>query len=98
MHLALGRKCPENRVDWLIAVQGDAKFLVDGAVQAGLSPNRTRFFATPEDAAEYCGAMLEPGDVVLVKGSRGVHLEKVVDLLRAGSPEPKGAPFTPPRG
>jgi UDP-N-acetylmuramoyl-tripeptide--D-alanyl-D-alanine ligase len=98
LHRAVGRKCRENAVDWLIAVQGDSKFLVEGAVQAGLPAGRTRFFATPEEAGEYCGAMLEPGDVVLVKGSRGVHLEKVVDLLRATRPEPKGAPFTPSRG
>ena len=97
MHLAVGRICPENGVDWLIAVQGDARLMVEGAVLAGLPAGRTRFFATPEEVGEFCGAMLEPGDVVLVKGSRGVHLEKVVDFLRAASPDSKGAPSPPSR-
>lgn len=92
LHRAVGRKCRENGVDWLIAVQGDAKFMAEAAVEAGLAAARVRFFAAPEEAAEFCGAVLAPGDVVLVKGSRGVHLEKVVDLLRASRPESKGTP------
>lgn len=73
-------------MDWLMAVQGDAQFFVEGAQQAGLSPERARFFATPEEAAECCRTLLQPGDVVLVKGSRGVHLERAVELLQAAFP------------
>ena len=77
-------------MDWLLAVQGDAQFLVEGAQQAGFPPERARFFATPEEAAECCRTLLQPGDVVLVKGSRGVHLERVVELLQAAFPGPAG--------
>ncbi len=86
LHRAVGRKCQEARMDWLMAVQGDAQFFVEGAQQAGLSPERARFFATPEEAAECCRTLLQPGDVVLVKGSRGVHLERAVELLQAAFP------------
>lgn len=90
LHRAVGRKCQEASVDWLVAVQGDAQFLVEGAREAGLPPKRARFFATPEEAAECCRTLLQPGDVVLVKGSRGVHLERAVELLRAAFPDAAG--------
>lgn len=57
--------------------------MLEGATSAGLPPERAQFFVGAEQAAEYCRKLLEPGDVVLVKGSRGVHLEKVIELLVA---------------
>ncbi len=94
LHRAIGRKCHEFGVSWLIAVQGDAKFIVEGAEQAGLSAGRASFFATPEEAAEYGRAILQPGDVVLVKGSRAVHLERFVELVRYPGSGTKGNPPT----
>ncbi len=96
LHRAIGQKCGSAGVDCLIAVQGDARFLVEGAQQAGLRPEQTRFFTTPEEAGPYCRASLQPGDVVLVKGSRAVHMEKVVELLQPASatagPRPASVP------
>lgn len=80
-HRKIGQKCAENGVDWLWAVQGDARFFLEGAAEAGMPGERMRFFPTAREAAERCATLLEPGDVLLVKGSRGVHLEKVVELL-----------------
>lgn len=82
-HRKVGRKCAESGVDWLLAVQGDARFLVEGAVEAGLAAARARVFDTPEEAAECCRGLLRPGDAVLIKGSRGVHLEKAIELLES---------------
>ena len=42
----------------------------------------TRFFDTSEEAAEALVRFVRPGDLVLVKGSRGVHTEKVVEALK----------------
>jgi UDP-N-acetylmuramoyl-tripeptide--D-alanyl-D-alanine ligase len=81
-HEEIGRLCAENSVSWLIAVQGDARFFIEGAVAAALPRGQTRFFPDARSAAEFCRALLEPGDVVLVKGSRGVRLEAVVETLR----------------
>ena len=82
LHKETGRKCAENDVSWLMGVQGDASFFVEGAVAAGLSPQQARFFPEARRAGEFCCSLLEPGDVVLVKGSRGVHLETVIEMLR----------------
>jgi UDP-N-acetylmuramoyl-tripeptide--D-alanyl-D-alanine ligase len=50
-------------------------------VAAGLSPKHTKFFSTSEEAAKFLAGFVESGDVVLVKGSRGVKMERVVDAL-----------------
>jgi len=82
LHKEVGRKCAEADLAWLIAVQGDARFFLEGAVAAGMASAQTRFFPDAHSAGEFCLSQLEPGDVVLVKGSRGVHLEAVVETLR----------------
>ncbi len=94
LHCAIGRKCHETGVNWLIAVQGDAKFIAEGAEQAGLKAGRASFVATAGEAAKYCQALLQPGDVVLVKGSRAVHLEEVVEFLRSPGSGTKRDPPT----
>ncbi|HEV2493466.1 MAG TPA: UDP-N-acetylmuramoyl-tripeptide--D-alanyl-D-alanine ligase [Terriglobia bacterium] len=83
LHRQAGQKCAQAGVGWLIAVQGDARFILEGAVQAGLPTARTRFFPDAEQAGKFCRSLVEPGDVVLVKGSRGVHLEKVIETLQS---------------
>jgi UDP-N-acetylmuramoyl-tripeptide--D-alanyl-D-alanine ligase len=85
LHKEVGRKCAEADLAWLIAVQGDARFFLEGAMAAGMASTQTRFFPDAPSAGEFCRSQLEPGDVVLVKGSRGVHLEAVVEMLRSES-------------
>ena len=85
LHRQVGRRCVESRVDWLIAVQGDAVSFLEGAILAGMPRQRTRFFRDAETAGEFCRELVRPLDLVLVKGSRAVHLEKVVGSLQ--SPE-----------
>jgi len=80
-HRQVGRLCAEGGVDWLLGVQGDARCFLEGAIEAGLAAERTRFFNDSAEAGEYCRSLLKSGDVVLVKGSRAVGLEKVVELL-----------------
>jgi UDP-N-acetylmuramoyl-tripeptide--D-alanyl-D-alanine ligase len=82
LHREVGRQCAERGIDWLVAVQGDARYMLEGALAAGMPASHTLFFADAHLAAEYCRSLIAPGDVLLVKGSRGVHLESVIELLR----------------
>jgi UDP-N-acetylmuramoyl-tripeptide--D-alanyl-D-alanine ligase len=71
------------KIDWVIGVAGDAALIVEGAVAAGVPKAQTKFFASSEQAAEFLSGFVKAGDLVLVKGSRGVKMERVVDGLLA---------------
>jgi len=87
LHRAAGRKCASSAIDWLLAVQGNARMIVEGAVEAGLPRDRTRFFRDAGEAGCFGRSILESDDVVLVKGSRGVHLERAVEELTREAPK-----------
>jgi len=70
-----------GKMDFVIAVQGDAAQIVEGAVGAGLPRERTKFFATPAEAAEFLAGFVQPGDLLLVKGSRSVKMERIVEAM-----------------
>ena len=70
-----------GKVDFVIGVQGDAAQIVEGAVAAGLPRERTKFFDSPVDAGNFLVDFVKPGDVLLVKGSRSVKMERIVEAL-----------------
>jgi len=72
-----------GKIDWIIGVAGDAAHIVEGAVAASHPRAQTKFFASPQDAAEVLGTFMIPGDLLLVKGSRGVKMEQIVESLIA---------------
>jgi UDP-N-acetylmuramoyl-tripeptide--D-alanyl-D-alanine ligase len=78
LHRACGKRMAERGVDVVIGVRGLAASLVDGAVQAGAD---AIFEATPEEAGAWLRENLHPGDVVLLKASRGVRLERALAAL-----------------
>jgi UDP-N-acetylmuramoyl-tripeptide--D-alanyl-D-alanine ligase len=82
-----------DMLDLLVVVDGGpggaAEGITRGALSAGLAPDRVVVVADAGAAVEILEDRLAPGDVVLVKASRGVALERVVDGLVAtlGGPE-----------
>src|SRR5881296_2014872 len=72
-----------GKIDWIIGVAGDAAQVVEGATAAGFARARTRFFPTPREAAEFLESFIVSGDLLLVKGSRGVKMEQIVEALIA---------------
>jgi UDP-N-acetylmuramoyl-tripeptide--D-alanyl-D-alanine ligase len=87
LHRAVGRKCAQCGVAWVITVQGDARFIMEGAMEGGIPGSQGRFFPDAQSAGEFCGTLIVPGDVILVKGSRGVHLETVIEILKRQNSE-----------
>jgi UDP-N-acetylmuramoyl-tripeptide--D-alanyl-D-alanine ligase len=57
--------------------------MADAAIAAGTSPTAVRHFDTSDDAAPAVVEAIRPGDLVLVKGSRGTRTDVVVDRLVA---------------
>ncbi len=80
MHHAAGRHGASKKIDVLLGVCGLAQSMVDGARQAGAA---AEFVTTPEEAGEWLARETRDGDVVLLKGSRGVKLEKALDRWRS---------------
>jgi UDP-N-acetylmuramoyl-tripeptide--D-alanyl-D-alanine ligase len=80
LHRAAGRHIAASRVDVLLGVRGPARYMVEAARDAGL---RAEFVAAPEEAGEWLARETRDGDVVLLKASRGVKLEKALDIWQA---------------
>lgn len=74
-----------GRADRLICVGPLGRFLAEGAIEAGFPPAEVRVLDTPEHAANLLDSMLDAGDTVLFKASRGVGLERAVELLSRGA-------------
>ena len=82
LHREAGRDIAGFGVDVLWGVRGLARELVEGARAEGMSEAAARFFEDSDAAAEALADFVRPGDLVLVKGSRGVHTERVVEALK----------------
>ena len=78
-HRRTGVEIAKTGVDRLIGVRGLAKEMVESAKGAGLSD--AEFASDAETAGEMIAANVQPGDVILVKGSRGVRTEGVIEAL-----------------
>jgi UDP-N-acetylmuramoyl-tripeptide--D-alanyl-D-alanine ligase len=76
MHREAGRHIAEKKIDVLIGVRGLAQAMVEGAGEGGV---KAEFVATPEEAGEWLARETRDGDVVLLKASRGVKLEKALE-------------------
>ncbi len=84
LHEECGEAAARAGVDWLVVVGGAAADgLQTGAERAGLPAARIRRCATSRDAADVVAALIGPGDLVVVKGSRGTRMEVIADRLRA---------------
>lgn len=75
-----------GNIDLLAGVTGDARFLVEGAQAGGLAAERARFFDSKDAAADWLASTVREGDWVLLKASRGVALETILDSLQARHP------------
>ena len=79
LHRAAGKHVAEKKIDVRVGGRGLAQAMVDGAKGAGAE---AKFVATPEEAGEWLVREARDGDVVLLKASRGVKLEKALEIWR----------------
>lgn len=79
IHFATGQKIAALGVDALFGIEGFAQDLLAGAKDAGLSA--VKFYENSQIAAENFVNEIQAGDLILIKGSRGVRTEKVVEKL-----------------
>ena len=80
LHRRAGRHMAEKKIDVLLGVRGLAQPMVEAARQAGI---RAEFVPTPETAGEWLAQETRGGDVVLLKASRGVKLERALETWQS---------------
>ena len=90
LHEQTGREIGARKIDLLIGVGAMGRHIARGAEAAGIGGHS---FETVEQAAGALASLLAPGDAVLVKGSRAMAMERLVDVIKSefGSPGPAQA-------
>jgi UDP-N-acetylmuramoyl-tripeptide--D-alanyl-D-alanine ligase len=82
LHTECGKAAAEAGLDLVVGVQGNAEHLAAAACAGGVA---ALFLPDAEAAGQWMCQNLRAGDVVLVKGSRGVHLERAIQAFRNGA-------------
>lgn len=83
-HTLVGKKIAETQCcDYLITVGDKAKGIAEAALANGVAEGHIRMFNTADEASAYVADMIEPNDVVLVKGSQSSRMEKIVKAILA---------------
>lgn len=81
-HILVGKKASELKIDYLIAVGEKAKFMIKGA-ESTANKITTFYFNNTKEASEFLSNKLNLGDIILIKGSQAVRMERIVKDLMA---------------
>lgn len=82
-HLQAGRQVAKFGWDELVTIGSLSKHMVEGACAAGMKKNQIHSFGDSDEAAEKIEPLIQEGDLVLVKGSRKIKTEKIVERLKS---------------
>jgi UDP-N-acetylmuramoyl-tripeptide--D-alanyl-D-alanine ligase len=86
LHRDVGDYAARCGVDVLVGIRGASCYTLDAAKRAGLRGDAAFFFEHPSDAGQLLGRLARAGDVILFKGSRGVHVEEALERFLATWP------------
>ena len=81
LHHQVGFKAAEEGADYLLSMGDQSSHLLAGAAEAGMDSNRLIQASDHEEIASQVQKLVAAGDWILVKGSRGMRMEKVVEIL-----------------
>jgi UDP-N-acetylmuramoyl-tripeptide--D-alanyl-D-alanine ligase len=85
LHLEAGGMAAEAGAHWLAAMGEHAGDMVKGAVERGLPAERALAVGSHREMAKAIAKIMRRGDLILIKGSRRVGLERVVERIRRES-------------
>lgn len=80
-HEEIGEYCHLSGIDLLIAYGDYSKHIVDSAVSSGMRPGDVFYYQNKQELLRSLKTIVKPGDVILVKGSRGMKMDEIVDYL-----------------
>jgi UDP-N-acetylmuramoyl-tripeptide--D-alanyl-D-alanine ligase len=79
-HRDAGKAVPKN-VDSIVGVGKRSRALLDGARESGFRNDKLHHFDDAQSAGEFLKTFIRPGDLVLIKASRGIGLDRIVNML-----------------
>ena len=82
-HAEVGEAVAHKGIDILITVGQESKFIGTGASSCGMDNQNIIHLESNKDVIEYLDTLIEQGDRILVKGSRGMKMEEIVEYLRS---------------
>jgi UDP-N-acetylmuramoyl-tripeptide--D-alanyl-D-alanine ligase len=81
LHAQCGSFAANHGLDVVVGVQGVARELVHAAMESGIPGTQAHFFDDSGSAAKFICGIVRSGDLLLIKGSRGVRMERIVNSL-----------------
>jgi UDP-N-acetylmuramoyl-tripeptide--D-alanyl-D-alanine ligase len=90
LHRDVGNYAAMCGIDVLVGIRGATRHMLDAAKRAGLPAGAALFFDDPADAGRALRELAQPGDAILFKGSRGVHVERALEQFIAPAEAPAG--------
>jgi UDP-N-acetylmuramoyl-tripeptide--D-alanyl-D-alanine ligase len=86
LHRSVGDYAAMSGIHVLVGIRGAACYMLDAAKRSGLQDDAAFFFDDAREAGELVRSLAQPGDAILFKGSRGVHVEVALDAFLGTSP------------
>ena len=83
MHNEIGKLVAETQIDYLICVGKESENIVKGAKEAGMKPEFIKWYPTSQGVGNEIQNIINANDLILVKGSQGVRMEKIVKEIMA---------------
>jgi UDP-N-acetylmuramoyl-tripeptide--D-alanyl-D-alanine ligase len=81
LHHQAGHSVARSSADYLVTVGEGGSYIGQGAREKGFPPEKIIHFESSQEAADFLIEQLAPGEFLLVKGSRGVAMDRVVRRL-----------------
>ncbi|PKL72543.1 hypothetical protein CVV26_00840 [Candidatus Kuenenbacteria bacterium HGW-Kuenenbacteria-1] len=82
-HKKIGKKIIDNKIDILITLGEQAREIAISAKENGMSNDKIFSFDFPDEAGKFIQNRMEQGDILLIKGSQGMRMEKIVKEIMA---------------
>ena len=88
-HREIGRFISKLNIDFILAFGKEAKYISEEAAKNGVSQNKVFWFRQLPDIIEFINNLIDAGDILLIKGSRGMKMEKIVQGIMLKPTESK---------
>ncbi|HOJ10803.1 MAG TPA: UDP-N-acetylmuramoyl-tripeptide--D-alanyl-D-alanine ligase [Clostridiales bacterium] len=83
-HLDIGKLAFNMGIDYIITVGENGRYIAEGALESGASVKNVNHFSDNKEVTRFLEDFITDGDAILVKGSRGMKMEEIVEQLIRG--------------